>query len=66
VELFSQFLSQSVHWMEKLLTFVYCFCIMRSSFLVEFLGSFRYRILSSANRDNLNSFYFFLLSHCSG
>jgi hypothetical protein len=39
------------------------------SFLVEFLGSFKYKIISFANRDNLTSslfesFLFFQLSYC--
>jgi hypothetical protein len=66
---FLWFLSQSVHcwYIEKqLLIFVYWFHILLlcqkclrflKIFLVEFLGSFRYKIISSANRDNLTSFF---------
>jgi hypothetical protein len=63
--LFSWFLSQIIHrvCVEMLLIFVYRFLyhatflnvFMRSkSFLVEFLGSFPYKIKSSANRNNLS------------
>jgi hypothetical protein len=47
--------------------------IRPKSVLVEFVGSFKYRIISSTNKGNLNSsfpicvfFSFFLLSFCSG
>jgi hypothetical protein len=65
---------------EKLLIFIWCFHILLLSqkyfsdlriFLVESLGSFKYRIISCANRDNLSFLlllylFFFLLPYCSG
>jgi hypothetical protein len=57
-------ISQSVcYWcIERLLIFVGWFCILlfaeamaSKSFWVEFLQSFRYKIMSSANRDSLSS-----------
>jgi hypothetical protein len=37
------------------------------SFWMEFLGAFKHKIISSANKDNsyMNHFYFCLLSYCS-
>jgi hypothetical protein len=56
-----------------LTTLLKLFMVPRS-FLVEFFISFRYKIMSSANRDRmfdyflskLYSFYFFFLSYCAG
>jgi hypothetical protein len=61
MELFSYSLSQSVHYwcIERRLilytiTLLKLFVVSRS-FLMEFFGSFRYKIMSSANRDSLTT-----------
>jgi hypothetical protein len=65
MELFSYIVSQSVHcwYLEKLLIFelilysptlLKLFMVSRR-FLVEFFQSFRYKIMSSANRDSLST-----------
>jgi hypothetical protein len=78
MELLSYMLSQSVHWwyIERLLIFVNWFCILLLfrgclcclSFLMELSTSFRYKIMSSANRDSLITSFLicfpFISSYC--
>lgn len=63
MDFFPRFLFQYVScWNgEKLLapgTWSYCFAesVCSKGFLLEYLGSFRFRITLSENRENLNSF----------
>jgi hypothetical protein len=70
MELFSYILSQSVLcWCIERLEFckliLYTATLLRlfivsRSFWMEFLGSSRYKIMSSVNRDSLTTFFFFL------
>jgi hypothetical protein len=53
-----------VYWFFYLATLMKIF-IMSRSFLVQFLGSFSYKIISSANRDSLtSSFLIWISSSC--